>query len=121
VRVKTVVVAASCLSLALAAGARAADWPTYNHDAARSAVTDESLRLPLKTAWTHASPHPPAAAWPDPARHDYWHNKHHLNPRVIYTSAPMTGGSTASRRPTGTFCGRRAPARTTAAASATAA
>ncbi|MEA3366594.1 MAG: PQQ-binding-like beta-propeller repeat protein, partial [Planctomycetota bacterium] len=86
-RVKTVVVAASCLSLALAAGARAADWPTYNRDAARSAVTDESLRLPLKTAWTHASPHPPAAAWPDPARHDYWHNKHHLNPRVIYDRA----------------------------------
>jgi len=87
VRAKTLVVAASCLSLALAAGARAADWPTYNHDAARSAVTDESLRLPLKTAWTHASPHPPAAAWPDPARHDYWHNKHHLNPRVIYDRA----------------------------------
>ena len=84
---KTVVVAVSCLSLAFAAGAGAADWPSYHHDAARSAVTAESLRLPLKAAWTYASPHPPAPAWPDPARHDYWHEKHDLNPRVVYDRA----------------------------------
>ena len=84
---KALVVAVACLSLALAVGAGAADWPTYSHDAARSAVTDESLRLPLKAAWTYASPHPPAPAWPDPARHDYWHSKHHLNPRVVYDRA----------------------------------
>ncbi len=86
-RQKPSIVAAWCLSVAFAAAAIGADWPTYNHDAARSGATAEALSPPLKVAWTFASPHPPAPSWPDPARHDYWHKKHNLNPRVVYDRA----------------------------------
>ena len=43
------------------------DWPTYQHDNARSAVTQEQLTFPLKARWTFASRHAPESAWSDPA------------------------------------------------------
>ncbi len=46
---------------------RAADWPTYRHDAARSAVTDEPLQFPLVRQWTLDGP-APRPAWPEPGR-----------------------------------------------------
>lgn len=67
--------------------AAAADWPTYQHDYRRSGATDERLALPLELAWTHGAQHPPAPAWPPPAKQDFWHHKRDLNPRVIYDRA----------------------------------
>ena len=42
------------LALAIAAAGAAADWPTYRHDNARSAVTLESLETPLAQRWALA-------------------------------------------------------------------
>jgi len=67
--------------------AQAADWPTYQHDGRRSAVTGETLSLPLRQDWIFASRHAPRPAWPPPAKADFWHHKRELNPRVIFDRA----------------------------------
>jgi len=58
------------LGLCCAGLARAADWPTYRHDNARSGVTSEELRPPLRVLWTFHSPHPPARGWSDYRRNE---------------------------------------------------
>ncbi len=45
-----------------------ADWPAYRHDAQRSAVTAETLTMPLSPAWTLAPAQAPRPAWPQPSR-----------------------------------------------------
>ena len=47
--------------------ARAADWPTYRHDNARTGCTRESLAAPLVLHWVYTSVHPPNPAWSGPA------------------------------------------------------
>ncbi len=42
------------------------DWPTYQHDQARSGITVEALQPPLWQQWTFVPSHPPAPAWGDP-------------------------------------------------------
>lgn len=49
---------------------RAADWPTYQHDNRRSAVTSEKLTLPLRQTWVIQSETPPRPAWARPAKWD---------------------------------------------------
>lgn len=49
---------------------QANDWPTYQHDHRRSAVTDETLALPLAESWHYRSPVPPMTAWSGPAKWD---------------------------------------------------
>ena len=68
-------------------GTAAGDWPTYLHDAARSGVGEEPVLPPLKTAWVHRPVLRPRPAWPDPAKDNFWHRKHDLQPRVIYDRA----------------------------------
>ena len=52
--------------LAICRSVRAADWPTYAHDVARSNVTAEKLALPLSQCWTHKPRFAPQPAWGDP-------------------------------------------------------
>lgn len=54
------------LLLVLTAMARADDWPAYRHDKARSAVTGDSLQLPLMPCWTYRPLHAPEPAWGEP-------------------------------------------------------
>ncbi|OGV72715.1 MAG: hypothetical protein A3K19_02755 [Lentisphaerae bacterium RIFOXYB12_FULL_65_16] len=66
-------VLASCLSAAVglafaSAPGRAADWPAYAHDFARSCVTAEALPTPLTPQWTWKALHKPRPAWPEPGR-----------------------------------------------------
>ncbi|MBN2310947.1 MAG: PQQ-binding-like beta-propeller repeat protein, partial [Candidatus Hydrogenedentes bacterium] len=77
-------------ALCAAPGASADDWPTYAHDAARSAATAEQLALPLHEAWVHASRHAPRPAWPAPAKQDFWHRIRELRPIVTYDRAYHT-------------------------------
>ena len=63
------------------------DWPTYQRDNQRSGRTPTQLKLPLHLQWTRQMEHPPAPAWPPPAKQDFWHNKYNLQPRVIYDRA----------------------------------
>jgi outer membrane protein assembly factor BamB len=63
------------------------DWPTFAHDQRRSAATSMPLQLPLMRAWVHTSVAQPTPAWPPPAKNDYWHRKHGLNPRVTFDHA----------------------------------
>lgn len=43
-----------------------ADWPTYRHDNARSATTEERLSFPLAEQWRFDPGHPPEPAWETP-------------------------------------------------------
>ena len=63
------------------------DWPTYHHDAHRSAMTAESLTPPLYEDWRYQPLYAPQPAWPEPARTDYWHRMQNLKARVIYDRA----------------------------------
>ena len=49
-------------------GLRAADWPTYRHDLARSGATEETLPARLHRQWVYRAPHPSSPAWPEPGR-----------------------------------------------------
>jgi len=58
-----------------AASASAADWPTFNHDNARTGATTEQLAAEkLREAWVWRSPSPPHSAWPGPAKWDAFAN-----------------------------------------------
>lgn len=46
--------------------AGADDWPTYRHDAARSGVTPEAVRLPLAECWRFVPRVAPDPAWETP-------------------------------------------------------
>ena len=65
----------------------AADWPTYGGDTQRSQATATDLSLPLSPAWQHVPRHEPQPGWPGPAKNDYWHRRHGLQPRVTYDRA----------------------------------
>ncbi len=60
----------------LVAAAQADDWPTYQHDHARSGVSQEKIILPLHEQWEHVADQAPRPAWPAPAKQDYWHILH---------------------------------------------
>ena len=45
---------------------RGEGWPAYRHDISRSAISSESLTLPLKASWKYESAQPPSPAWPPP-------------------------------------------------------
>lgn len=55
-----------------------ADWPTWQNNNQRNAVTTESLTLPLQEAWCHYPLHLPQPAWPPPARQDFYHGAYNL-------------------------------------------
>ena len=75
----------SCLlGLHLFRVSSAADWPTYNHDCLRSAVTSEEFTPPLTEAWLFESPLRPRPAWPPPALQDFWHQYFDLRSTVTY-------------------------------------
>lgn len=66
----------SLWALSLSIGpACAGDWPTYNHDARRSAATVESLNpAGLTLRWTYTSPTAAQPAWPGPAPRDFYNS-----------------------------------------------
>jgi outer membrane protein assembly factor BamB len=64
-----------------------ADWPTYNHDNARSGVTSEKLTMPLNKHWEFKALHAPSPVWPPPAKADYFHKVFNMKPRVVYDRA----------------------------------
>jgi hypothetical protein len=71
----------------LAGPARCQDWPMYLHDNFRSGVTDARLELPLKEAWSFQPLRPPAPAWPEPARQDFFHDYYDLRAVETYDYA----------------------------------
>lgn len=50
----------------VAGAAPAEDWPTYQHDPARSGVTTEQLVFPLEEGWVFWPRYAPEPAWGDP-------------------------------------------------------
>lgn len=46
--------------------AKAEDWPTYRHDAARTGITPEALTFPLNQCWRLVPRHAPDPAWETP-------------------------------------------------------
>lgn len=56
--------------LAFSSTSLAEDWPTYRKDNRRSAVSKESLKLPLKQVWNYRSEDLPSKAWSGPAKWD---------------------------------------------------
>lgn len=53
-------------AFAWASLAVADDWPTYQHDVARTGITAERLALPLVECWKFQSRYAPRPAWGDP-------------------------------------------------------
>jgi len=66
-----IVAAVSWLGFSLVGNVRAADWPTYRADAARSGYTSERLPAKLSLAWTYRSPNAPLPAWPSQSRMEF--------------------------------------------------
>ena len=65
-----------------------AAWPAYRHDAGRSGVSSEALKLPLTLAWSHRAAHAPNPAWPElPARQDVYRRVPTLGPTTTYDRA----------------------------------
>lgn len=64
-----------------------ADWPTYQHDPARSGATDELAPSNPKSAWVYTTPTRPRAAWDEPALWDGWSKTHDLQNRQVFDKA----------------------------------
>ena len=65
--ISLVAAAGAVLSLGVfSAGAAAEDWPTYQHDAARSGVTSDPVKPPLTPCWVFQPRDKPQPAWGDP-------------------------------------------------------
>ncbi len=65
-----------------------AAWPAYRHDAQRSGVSSEELKLPLTQVWRHRATHAPRPAWPElPARQDVFRRVLQLAPTTTYDCA----------------------------------
>ena len=71
----------------LAALGQAADWPTYQHDYARTGVARESLLAPFTDGWVHRSRHAPRPAWRGEAKWDGWNKVYDLKSRQIFDYA----------------------------------
>jgi len=54
------------LVIAAVATLRAEDWPTYQHDAARSGISSERVPVPLVESWVFQPTQPPEPAWGPP-------------------------------------------------------
>ncbi len=83
-------IAAAVATLSTWFTANAADWPTYRHDYQRSGISPETLTLPLLPVWVHQPLQPPAPAWPEPAKRDYYlspSSQLPLAPRVAFDRA----------------------------------
>ncbi len=65
----------------------AEDWPTYQHDNARSGQTNEELTLPLAEAWAYRAAQRPHQAWPEPAKWDGWNKVYGLKDRMVFDKA----------------------------------
>ena len=61
--IRNTVTALACIAVVCL---HADDWPTYQHDVARSGITKEELKPPLWEIWSFVPRHPPAPAWGDP-------------------------------------------------------
>ena len=77
---------AICLFGLIALG-QAADWPTYQHDYARTGVARESLLAPFTDGWVHRSRHAPRPAWRGEAKWDAWNKVYDLKSRQIFDYA----------------------------------
>ena len=66
---------------------QAADWPTYQHDYARSGVARESLLAPFTDGWVHRSRHAPRPAWRGEAKWDGYNKVYDLKSRQIFDYA----------------------------------
>lgn len=79
------------LLMAVFAGAAtpavADNWPTYNHDAARTAVSEEQLSPSLVEGWAFRSHYPPRPAWDEPATWDGYNKVFRLKNRQTFDKA----------------------------------
>lgn len=67
-----------------AGGETVNDWPTFLRDNRRSGTTEEVVPVPTGLVWSRRFRKPPAPAWPDEAKADYYHNKADWKARVDY-------------------------------------
>ena len=77
---------AICLFGLIALG-QAADWPTYQHDYARTGVARESLLAPFTDGWVHRSRHAPRPAWRGEAKWDGYNKVYDMKSRQIFDYA----------------------------------
>jgi outer membrane protein assembly factor BamB len=51
------------------------DWPTFLRDNRRSGTVPEGIKTPTGLVWSRKFRKPPAPAWPEEAKADYYHKK----------------------------------------------
>ena len=62
-------------------------WASYMKDQQNSGASDEELDFPLQNSWVRVFHDHPQAAWPAPAKQDYYNGKRKLEPLVTYDRA----------------------------------
>lgn len=65
----------------------AADWPTFQHDSARSGATTDAPPSSPRQQWQFQSNARPVPAWDEPAVWDGWSKTHNLTNRQVYDKA----------------------------------
>ncbi len=75
------------LMLGLSEFSRAADWPTYRGDNARTGVSPDRLAPPLSERWVFRSKHPAQPAWKGEAKWDGWNKVYDLKSRQTFDYA----------------------------------
>jgi outer membrane protein assembly factor BamB len=69
------------------ATADAAEWPTYQADPSRSAVSQTTVPAPLDEAWQWTSPHRPRPAWGGEAKADLYNKVYDMPHRQDFDHA----------------------------------
>jgi outer membrane protein assembly factor BamB len=64
-----------------------ADWPTFQHDGARSGATTDAPPQQPRQQWERKSNARPVPAWDEPAVWDGWSKTHNLTNRQVYDKA----------------------------------
>ncbi|MCA9149220.1 MAG: PQQ-binding-like beta-propeller repeat protein [Planctomycetales bacterium] len=68
-------------------GTTQADWPTFQHDGARSGATTEKAPVDPVHLWEYKAPARPQSAWDEPALWDGWSKVHNLTNRQVFDKA----------------------------------
>ncbi len=94
------------LGLFLLSVLRAADWPTYRCNMARSGVTSERLHHALSLQWTYKPLHAPKPAWPSPSEElprMHSDNAYHvaISQGVVYFGSSVANSVLAVDAPSG--------------------
>lgn len=84
---KNIPILVAVLAVVSSGSTTAADWPTYQGDYTRSAVSPDPLPRRLVESWSWKSPQRPQPAWQGEAKWDGYNKVYDMKPRQIFDRA----------------------------------